>query len=109
MATERQSQAEPDQQPLEPASRQPPTKNRAIPLRVIVLLALLIIAVVAGATLAPGGSTPIARAPGIQAAQTVIAQRPPAISNSPVCPIMRTGPTFGIIGHTGELDIAGGL
>jgi hypothetical protein len=96
MATGQQSQAVPDQQPLGPSSRQPPTKIRTIPLRVIVLLALLIIAVVAGATLAPGGSTPIARAPGIQAAQTAIAQRPPALSNSPVCPIMRTDPTFGI-------------
>lgn len=96
MATGQQAQAEADPPSLEAPPHQLPTKIRLIPVRIMVMLALLVVAVVAGATLAPGGSTPVARAPGVQITLTTIAQKPPTATPPPVCPTMRADPSFGI-------------
>lgn len=96
MALMQQTQEEADPLPSEKPHSLLPPKARLIPVRVMVLLALLLTAAIAGAVLAPGSSTPVAHAPGVQLARTAIAQRPsPAPSPTP-CPALRTGPSFGI-------------
>ena len=96
MATEQQTQAEVDPLPSEKPYPQFPPKTRMIPVRVMVMLALLLTAAIAGATLVPGNSTLVARAPGVQIAHTSVARKPSTAPSPLACPAMRVDPSFGI-------------